>query len=200
MLTLREPIQMVLSRPFHTLPHSFENRIMGNYRMLDCHITAQELLYLTSAPPELYYSENNLFAVTQVMNRILLEEKAGFTYQDRVYITNILHKMGVKDAETFVSQVRTFREQYRNMDQLMKLYWNNHEVLREVLAAAGKTGCGRAALPWTGWFMSGLEPEIFMKRQPCSGRFHLPEAKVFSMKSFRRRPSCGYHIPCFLQS
>lgn len=143
MLTIREPIEMVSMRQPQKLSASFENRIAANYRLLDCRITAQELLYLASAGGEWYYAEgavNNYYAVSQVMNRILLEEKEGFTYQDRVYITNILLKLGVRNAKNWVSQVRAFLNQYRNMNRLMNLYWDNHEVLKGILSAAGPSG------------------------------------------------------------
>ncbi|MDR1674387.1 MAG: hypothetical protein LBR54_02935, partial [Oscillospiraceae bacterium] len=59
------------------------------------------------------------------VNRILLSQSDGFTYQDKVYIENVLRKIGVTDIAQFMRQVLQLREDSANVYKILKVYERN---------------------------------------------------------------------------
>ena len=151
MLTLREPIQLNSQREFLTASEDFGARIAGNYALLAAHFTPKDLLFLLTAPPELPEDLGGMTTiavqnsavdvrtvtmdvVNHVVNRILLEHSDHFTYQDQVYITSVLSKLGITDVNLFMEQVRQLREEHSDVTRLLSLY----RLEAERRAAAGE--------------------------------------------------------------
>lgn len=166
MLTLSQPIQLNSTRPFLSLSDSFQERITGNYELLRAHFTPKDLLFLLTAPPDLPEDlggmttiavENNvvdarritLEAVNHVLNRILLSDQPSFTYQDQVYITSVLNKLGITDVQQFMEQVRQLREENQSVTTLLRLYQQEGARLRQAQAGeapqAGQALAGGSA-------------------------------------------------------
>ena len=161
MLTLSQPIQLNSSRPFLSLSDGFQERITGNYELLRAHFTPKDLLFLLTAPPELPEDlggmttiavDNTavdarritLEVVNHVLNRILISDQPSFTYQDQVYITSVLNKLGITDVQQFMEQVRQVRQENHSVRSLLQLYQQEEARLRQV-QAAGETPAGRQA-------------------------------------------------------
>lgn len=139
MLTLKEPLSLRCCRPPSNRAEAFGEKILGNYALLASSFGPRELLFLLTAPPELpenlggmttLVAENHLSeqhtvllnVVNQVVNRILLSHQSDFTYQDQVYLTTALHKLGVTDVAQFMGEVRDLREEERTVSTLLALY------------------------------------------------------------------------------
>lgn len=122
MLTIREPIKPRFSIGL-TINESLANRMKANYEQLNTDITATDLMHVLTMPPEIYYGEgdytsiiyaNNNIAnineqkveiINNLINRIMLAANNELTYQDRVYISNTLNKLGIRDERRFLEQV-----------------------------------------------------------------------------------------------
>ena len=55
------------------------------------------------------------------------------TYQDRVYITDMLQKLGIKNVQQFMHQVTQLKEETENTTELIDHYWNHMEQLQELI-------------------------------------------------------------------
>lgn len=147
MLTMGQPIQLKTRKPMETLGNDFAERIAGNYQMLEEQMTPSDMLHFISAPPELYTEEAGmaplvnhqtnvnsqnvtLQLINNVLNRILVSDSFQMTYQDRVFVENVLNKIGVTDVQEFIREVRRMKEETKNTRELLKLYHSDHQVLR----------------------------------------------------------------------
>lgn len=154
MLTMRGPIKLQIGAGLAVTSDGFCQRLQANYDLLRARYTPKDLLFLLTAPPELpenqgsmttLVTQNNLTdrssvvvdVVNHVVNRILLDGSSRFTYQDQVYITSVLNRLGITQVETFMEQVRQLRTQNESVVRLTELY---HQQLRQLVLrqAAGE--------------------------------------------------------------
>lgn len=154
MLTLKAPIQLHITQDLTGNAESFCERIRGNYSLLGAHFTAKDLLFLMTAPPELpeqlggmttLVNQQNtvdvrsvtMEVVNHVVNRILLDGTQQFTYQDQVYITMALNRLGITNVAQFMDQVRQLQVETESTVHMTKLY---QEELERILqrSAAGE--------------------------------------------------------------
>ena len=139
MLKFKEPIKLKTGLQLSGAAESFFERLNGNYEMMSARTAPKDLLFLLTQPPEI---PEDLFGATQfnisnsitdarrvtmevvnnVVNRILLSTQPSFTYQDQVYITTMLNKLGVTDVNHFMQEVRRIREEQHDQFELTKLY------------------------------------------------------------------------------
>ena len=149
MLTMGEPIKLKTVKPMETLGDGFSERIMGNYLMLEETMTPSDMLHFIAAPPEMYVDEagmaplvnhNNVSntqnvtmqLVNNVLNRILVSDTIKLTYQDQVFIENILQKIGVTDVREFIRQVNLMKRETKNTRELLNLYHSGKDVLQRI--------------------------------------------------------------------
>lgn len=149
MLTMGEPIKLKTIRSMETLGDGFSERIMGNYQMLEETMTPTDMLHFIAAPPELYVDEagmaplvnhNNVSntqnvtmqLVNNVLNRILVSDTINLSYQDRVFVENILRKIGVTDVREFIRQVNLMKQETKNTRELLTLYHSGKDVLERI--------------------------------------------------------------------
>lgn len=147
MLTMGEPIRPKSAEDVRTFGEMFGERIRGNYEQMQGRVNPVEILHFLSAPPELYMAKTDmttlvnqqngteiqnldLSLVNNVLNRILVTEQMQFTYQDRVFVENILQKLGVKDVRRFIRQVQMIKEETGNIRELLSLYESGRDVIR----------------------------------------------------------------------
>lgn len=150
-MILKKPIQLNMGLPPLTISSVFEEKLLSNYELMPSRITPKELLYLTTAPAELpedlggmttiavNNSQNNvhqlsLNVVNNVVNRLLLSQEQNFTYQDRVYVSTVLHKLGVTDVNQFMRQVRELYDESVSIGRLNTLYRENSSRLEKIFA------------------------------------------------------------------
>ncbi|MBP3279100.1 MAG: hypothetical protein J6M44_09120, partial [Butyrivibrio sp.] len=114
-------------------------------------IDEEDLLHIASTPPEIYvqegegmtsilqYSERNetnlnkVDILNNVLNRIVASADVNLTYQDRVFITDALYKLGVKDDRRFMKAFYQIAEETKNTNTLINLYLERGGELRELI-------------------------------------------------------------------
>lgn len=146
MLTIKAPIELTCTRPIASPQDGFCERIQGNYQWMAVQVSEEELLHLVTTPPEVYLEESGMTSIVQntrienrqeqkleminnLLNRISLTEQVSLTYQDRVYITDVLHKLGIRDARQFMKRVQMQKQETKHAEELTSLYWNHLEEL-----------------------------------------------------------------------
>ncbi len=149
MLTVKPPIQLKSQRQMDTIHHDMEEKIRGNYNLLNGSIRREELLYLTASSPEIYFEEggitnvlteiNNqskqefrLDVINNLMNRILLYHTDNFSYQDSVYISNVLRQLGITNVQEFMKSVSLLQVEQKNNHKLLQLYEENKSLLKQI--------------------------------------------------------------------
>lgn len=150
MLTIREPIKLKTGRPMQGIHQDMAERMQANYSLMNLSIRKEELLHITSQPAEIYFADSENFQVltninnqnqqevrleviNNLMNRILVAQTENFTYQDTVYISSILRKLGIRDEKTFMKQVFALQNEHRETRQLLQKYEENQELLQQLL-------------------------------------------------------------------
>lgn len=182
-----KPIQLNMGQPPLTISTVFEEKLLSAYELMPAQITPKELLLLTTSPPELpedlggmttvavstnqtNYHELSLHIVNNVVNRLLLSQENGFTYQDSVYLTMALHKLGVTDVNQFMRQVRALYDESVSIGRLNAVYRDNVSRLQTLLertresqksSASSETG-EQAVLPAPRYY---LHSEIYERLQ-----------------------------------
>ena len=152
MLTLKAPIQLHIAQNLTGNAEAFGERIRGNYGLLGAHFASKDLLFLMTAPPELpedlggmttLVNQQNtvdvrsvtMEVVNNVVNRILLDGTEQFTYQDQVYITTVLNRLGITNVAQFMEQVRQLRVENESTVHMTKLYREELEHILQRQAA-----------------------------------------------------------------
>jgi len=145
-LTLKEPIKLNSLRGILTASDILSEKIRANYDLLSTQFSPKELLLLLTASPEfsedmggmttiaantnIQNSQNlKLDVINNVINRILMSEHVDFTYQDQVYITTVLSKLGITNVAEFMKQVRTLTQENQSAYELLNLYQDNFAQL-----------------------------------------------------------------------
>lgn len=152
MLTLKAPLELKCNPAMIASHEAFYHRITGNYGLLSAGIDREDLLHVVTAPLELYleegrvttltdnthiqnHQETKLEIINNVLNRITVMEEANLTYQDRVFITDVLKKLGVREVNRFMKQVFRLKQETRTTERLISLYWNHLGEFRERVEA-----------------------------------------------------------------
>ncbi len=149
MLKIKAPLKTVCNTNIAGSYDGFNERIAANYGMLNVNLTPEDFLHFVTQPPEIYLGEegmttivdsvnmyqNNsskLDIVNNVINRITLYDESTLTYQDKVFISNVLRKLGIKDVQVFMNQVRNLKNEATNSEELINLYWEHSDEIREL--------------------------------------------------------------------
>lgn len=134
-----KPVKLHIDVGISCGAEGFSERIQGNYGLLGARFTPKDLLLLMTEPPEAAEPQAGMTVlvdqsgrqdtwnvtmdvVNNVVNRILLDGSERFTYQDQVYITTVLNRLGVTDTERFMTQVRQLRAESESTLRLLALY------------------------------------------------------------------------------
>ena len=150
MLTVKAPIELKCQTGMVSSWEGFYHRIRGNYEMISMGIDREDLLHVVAAPPEVYIGEGGMTSlvnqtsiqnsqetklevINNLLNRVALTENVDLTYQDRVYITDVLKKLGIQNVSQFMSQVARMKQETRTTEQLISLYWNHLEELTQLV-------------------------------------------------------------------
>lgn len=150
MLTITAPIELKCKTPGHSMHEGFYHRVADQYAVMNSRFEPEDLLHIVTTPPEYYFGEgdetnifrqtnvamhqeNKLEVINNLINRMMISESAQLTYQDRVYITDILQKIGIHNVNEFMKQVRNIREEQNQTNQLIELYWNHAGELRQLV-------------------------------------------------------------------
>ncbi|MCR5482485.1 MAG: hypothetical protein K6F52_06785 [Clostridia bacterium] len=147
MLTIQKPLMLQSGKDIRALPQKLNNTIEKNYTIIREDFTAQDLLFLLVNPQDVVAAETNLNntnvfnssvsnhklsveVLNNFVNRITNYGTADFTYQDSVYVTNILSKLGITNVSEFMKAVRNISENAENISRLINAYSENIEMLK----------------------------------------------------------------------
>jgi hypothetical protein len=151
MLTISAPIEIKAKTSYLRDPEMFYYRIIGNYSLMETAIGEEDLLHITATPPEIYVQEgegmtsilahnernetniNKVDILNNVLNRIVVSADMDLTYQDRVFITDALYKLGIKDEKRFMKAFYQMAEETRNTNTLINLYLERGDELKELI-------------------------------------------------------------------
>ena len=151
MLTVTAPIKTVINPDLCESNESFAKRIIANYDQMSEFITREDLFHVVTQPPEVFLVDgggNSFLSETEIrntqlkkveiinnlMNRILVSADSNLTYRDEVYITNVLHKLGIRDERTFMKNVYNLLEETKEKNELINAYWENREELSQMIS------------------------------------------------------------------
>ena len=151
MLTITAPIKTVLDQDLCKSNESFAQRIIANYDQMGEFIDREDLFHVVTQPPEVFLmggGESSFLSETEVyntqhkkveiinnlMNRILVSADGNLTYQDEVYITNVLHRLGITDERTFMKKAYALFEETKQNNELIETYWENRQELSQMIA------------------------------------------------------------------
>lgn len=149
MLTVKSPISLVINRQLGQGYDSFGQRILGNYQLLQTKLEAEDFLHLVTAPPEIYFGEGGmtqlvenvnirqnqdvkLSLINNMMNRIVLAQSDTITYQDQVFISAVMRKLGIHQVQEFMQEIKSLREETNNTRELVHIYSEHSDTLREM--------------------------------------------------------------------
>lgn len=122
MLKLGTPIKTALRR-MATVGESFCGKMLTGYDVMTSDIAGEDMLHALTQAPEVFLAEGdttNIFngqtnfynnqmqkleIVNNLVNRIKLYNRTDFTYQDRVYIEQVLRKVGIREVNSFLKQL-----------------------------------------------------------------------------------------------
>lgn len=141
MLIINRPIELQSISTLNIHSDVLGEKISANYRMIGTKITSEELLHMTMLEPQVYVGiqngstlvvENNIHEdnqlkldlINQMINRVLLYHSPQFTYQDEVFVTSILQKLGVSDVNAFMHQVKLHMSRNEFVTTILNKYFN----------------------------------------------------------------------------
>ena len=123
MLTLVKPIELKNKDITSCVSAGLAYRIRDNYQLIDSQISSTDFLHVLTNPLEVFLAEGSnvnilnqntnyinvqqkkIDVINQLVNRLLLRSNVDFTYQDKVYVTTILNKLGIKNHQDFINQI-----------------------------------------------------------------------------------------------
>ena len=139
MLTLKEPLQLNTVKPISVHSDILGEKIAANYQLMTVSVSAQDLLHMTTLQPEVFVGLQNenqfitqnqstqkneikIEVINQLLNRLMLYQTPMFTYQDEVYVSAVLQKMGIVNVKEFMQQVSRDNYESNEAIQLLKKY------------------------------------------------------------------------------
>ncbi|MCR5025392.1 MAG: hypothetical protein K6A90_13845 [Lachnospiraceae bacterium] len=149
MLTLKAPIELKNRSNYIQADDSFYNRISANYSLIGSEINNTDLLHAVTSPPEIFISEGDITTVSgstfinnkneeklsifnNLLNRILVNAEMPLTYQDRVYISDVLYKIGIRNDTLFMNEVKKIREENESTNNLITEFLSGGEEVRDL--------------------------------------------------------------------
>ena len=151
MLTIKAPIEIAAKTSYVSDLEEFYYRTIGNYSLIETPVNGEDLLHLSTTPPEIYVEEGSSMTsliqsstrneaniqkveiLNNVLNRIVMSADAHLTYQDRVFITDALYKLGIRDDRRFMNAFYRMAEETKNTNTLINLYLEKGMELREMV-------------------------------------------------------------------
>ena len=156
MLTIKAPLEITAKTSYIRDPESFYHRIIGNYSLMETHVNEEDLLHITNTPPEIYVTEgegissvlnqsvrnennyNKVEILNNVLNRIVASADVKLTFQDRVFITDSLYRLGIRDDRRFMNAFYRMAQETRNVNALVNLYIEQGQDLRSMVEAVSR--------------------------------------------------------------
>lgn len=140
MLITKNPLTLQSISDFGIYSDSLGEKIYGNYQVFGTMIAGEDLIHMTMQEPDIYVGiQNNgpflvdnqihmdnqvrLELINQLINRIMLYDSPEFTYQDEVFVSSVLQKLGVADVNEFMRLVKLHMEKNELTVSLINKYF-----------------------------------------------------------------------------
>lgn len=149
MLIIKEQIKLKSLKGIQLTPNVLCDKIGVFYGVMNLQITAEDFLHLLNRPPEIYLAEGEMLHLTlnnytnnqnlkmefinQLINRILLLGNQTLSYQDSIYVTSMLEKIGVKHIGELLSHIRRTLRENQTIKRLTDMYRENGAVIRQAI-------------------------------------------------------------------
>jgi hypothetical protein len=150
MIILKSPMVFGSLKSITLYSDILGSKIMGNYSIIGTRVTSEDLMHMTTQPPEVFVNvensqsflnENNfnvdngvkLELINQLLNRITFYGTDEFTYQDEVFVATVLQKLGITNINEFMSQVRVDIERNSQTQTLINKYFDILEQTRNLV-------------------------------------------------------------------
>lgn len=155
MLIIKRPLVLQTICAFGCYADILGEKIRAEYRLIGTDIAGEELLHMTLHPPEIYIDMQNnkiynsamtvwnkvcadnrlrLELINQLLNRIMLYLTPCFTYQDEVFVSSMLQKMGIMDVSRFMDQVKSHMERNRLLTELTEKYFTYGKDIADIVS------------------------------------------------------------------
>ena len=149
MLTIKAPIKLAARPSMVSLDDAFGKRIEANYNVMAGSLTPENMLHFIAQKQDILMEEGsmtsivavdnrinrqqiNVELINNVLNRILVADEQKLSYQDRVFIDNVLSRIGITDVKQFMSQVTYLKQNTTNINKLLSLYNTEGTALEEL--------------------------------------------------------------------
>lgn len=150
MLKIKSADSMRKLKPLTPFYSGFSERVRTNYGAMNVRIDKEELIHLVSEPPEVYLEDFGMTRLTnntninstknikvemlnEMINRLYYSNENRFTYQDRVYVENVLRQLGVENTTNFIRQIKDIKEQMDETINYIKINQNNPVAFEKMM-------------------------------------------------------------------
>ncbi|SFN83563.1 hypothetical protein SAMN05216351_101319 [Pseudobutyrivibrio sp. JW11] len=150
MLKIKSADSMRKLKPLTPFYSGFSERIRTNYGAMNVRIDKEELIHLVSEPPEVYLEDFGMTRLTnntninstknikvemlnEMINRLYYSNENRFTYQDKVYVENVLRQLGVENTTNFIRQIKDIKEQMDETINYIKINQNNPVAFEKMM-------------------------------------------------------------------
>lgn len=153
MLTIRPVIETKSLSPICNTNDPLSERIRSEYDVMRAEFTPEELLHLVTEPSDIFLQEGSITTIVNdtrvlndnrvkmdvinnLMNRLVLYNEGTLSYRDTVYVENVLRRIGITDVSNFMKQVQNLETEQLQTNELVNVYIENVNRLRNVVDAA----------------------------------------------------------------
>ncbi len=154
MLTIRPVIETKSLSPICNTTDPLSERIRSEYDVMRAEFTPEELLHLVTEPSDIFLQEGSITTIVNdtrvlndnrvkmdvinnLMNRLVLYNEGNLSYRDTVYVENVIRRLGITDVSNFMKQVHNLETEQLQTNELVNVYIENVNRLRNVVEAAG---------------------------------------------------------------
>ena len=131
MMKIREPIKLKSLNLIKVSEDIFADKIMGNYAFMAVVIRKEELFHLLACTS----GEGDEIAINilnQVINRVMPSVICNLSYQDKVFITCMLSKLGITDVNRFMKRLYAAVNEIELKNHILELYCGKEDIFKNI--------------------------------------------------------------------
>ena len=148
MIKLKEPLHLNSLNQLNRWNDSFENEILGKYELFPMSFHSEELLHLLKGEQEqadvsgmtqlIYnetYNENitlHVGILNQFINRMLALMEHRYTYNDYIYVSGFLTKVGISNTTEFLENTYNYLRETKLISDSVHMEEQNQNILSYV--------------------------------------------------------------------
>lgn len=149
-MTIREPIHLKSLSHAMSVGDSFADGILAGYEMFALTFTPEQLLFLIRDQEEdldgsgdittIVNNESlqhnvtlNISVLNRFLNSIIAMVDNQYSYRDYTYVSAFLAKSGIHNVDEFISTVKNYLDETKQVMASNRLYEDNKTIIRNVL-------------------------------------------------------------------